>query len=112
MGKELMEVTEGYTEMLNTAKDILLEIDTYMEKLSECDNSDNDEKLKTIYEGIRFGGINEKVEFCLLRAKLCLETQNRLLMDEKELEDSLRERTVSKNVWFVKLKSLLKGVHM
>jgi hypothetical protein len=62
---------------------------------------------------MKISQLNEKIGICLGESKRCLEMQGEILADEKVFEDSLKTRCgSSKGVWFIKLKSLLKGVHM
>jgi hypothetical protein len=108
---ELRRVSGCYKAMSDMAREILLEIDTYIDKAGELEKLEDDEWEKELGETMDIGELNDKILGCLNESKRCLNMQDELLLAEKEFDDSLRKRLGGKGQWYVKLKSKLKRVH-
>jgi mevalonate kinase len=106
---ELRRVSACYRNMSGIAKEIMLEIDTYIEKAKELEQAGDTQWEAQLCETMKLGQLNEKIQGCLKESKRCLDMQDELLMEEKEFDESLRGRLSGKRVWYVKLKSLLSG---
>jgi hypothetical protein len=109
---ELKQVADSYREMSVMAKEILLEIDTYIDKAKELDNSNDVECETELDEKMGINILSRKIRLCLNESQRCLNMQTELLDDEKQFDVSLRKRLEGRNEWFVKLKGLLRGVHI
>lgn len=106
---ELRRVSACYKDMANIAKEILLEIDTYIDKARELEQSDDICWEEQLCETMNLGQLNEKIIGCLNESRRCLNMQDELLRDEKEFDDSLRDRIGGKGMWQLKLRSIFKG---
>jgi vacuolar-type H+-ATPase subunit I/STV1 len=111
---ELRRVSACYKNMTGIANEISHEIDTYIDKAKELEQRGDADWEAKLCETMKLGQLNEKIQGCLKESQRCLDMQDELLQEEKEFDDSLRDRLGSnkKRVWFVKLKSLFKGVHI
>lgn len=103
---ELRKVSACYRNMSGIAKEIMLEIDAYIEKAKELEKSGDEEWEAHLCETMQLGQLNDKIQGCLKESTRCLDMQDELLKEEKEFDESLRDRLSGKNVWYVKLKSL------
>jgi hypothetical protein len=108
---ELRRVSACYRAMSAMAREILLEIDTYIDKAEELEMSGDDEWEIELCETFDLGGLNERILGCLNESKRCLDMQDELLKAERDFDDSLRERLNGKGEWYVKLRSRIRGVH-
>jgi hypothetical protein len=106
---ELRQVSACYRNMSGIAKEIMLEIDTYIEKAKELEKAGDDTWEEQLCETMKLGQLNEKIQGCLKESTRCLDMQDALLKEEREFDESLRGRLGGKKVWYVKLKSLLLG---
>jgi vacuolar-type H+-ATPase subunit I/STV1 len=107
---ELRRVSDCYSDMSQKVKDILLEIDTYVDKAEELEMSGDDNWADELGEFIKFSELNEKIIDCLNESKHCLDMQAELFRKEEEFENTLRERISRKGEWYCKLRSIVRGV--
>jgi hypothetical protein len=110
---ELRKVSACYRNMSGIAKEIMLEIDTYIDKAKELEEAGDDKWEEHLCETMKLGQLNEKIQGCLKESTRCLNMQDELLEEEKEFDESLRDRLSGKQVWYGKLKNLFsRAAHM
>jgi hypothetical protein len=115
---ELSEIMSDYKYLQKMTGEILNEIDGCIESVQVItkggmlENYDNNEQAERMRAMATFDDLNEKIRNCLKRASTCLERQSKVLSDEQSLDDLLHASLERKNIWFIKLRSLFKGVHM
>jgi hypothetical protein len=107
---ELKRVSACYKDMSQMAHEILLEIDTYIDKAKELETSEDDSWEIELGKTMKLGELNEKILKCLEESKNCLDIQDDLFRKEQEFENTLRKRLSGKGDWYFKLRSIFKGV--
>jgi hypothetical protein len=107
---KLKSVSACYKDMSLMAREILHEIDTYIDKAVKLEMSADEDWEIELGKTMKLGELNEKILKCLYESKNCLDMQDELLRKEQEFENTLRERLRGKGDLYFKLRSIFKGV--